>query len=242
MQLLVSVRSAAEAGAALAGGADIIDAKEPSRGSLGPVDRSVLREIERRVPPAVPFSMALGDVENGVDAAGEIGGLDLRSRPSGVFVKLGHARPPAIEAETSLRAAILAARTALSPFKVVLVAYADRGATAGLVPREVVRLAARIQAHGVLLDTWSKDGGDLFAFMTPGEVKAWVEAARTAGLMPAVAGSLRAESLGSIREIDPDVVGVRGAACTGGREGTIDLEKVRTLRRTLDALQPRPVR
>ena len=35
MRLLVSVRSAEEVSAALAGGADIIDAKEPERGSLG---------------------------------------------------------------------------------------------------------------------------------------------------------------------------------------------------------------
>ena len=37
MQLLVSVRSAVEVAPALAGGADIIDAKEPDRGSLGAV-------------------------------------------------------------------------------------------------------------------------------------------------------------------------------------------------------------
>ena len=35
MRLLVSVRSADEVGAALAGGAEIVDVKEPSRGALG---------------------------------------------------------------------------------------------------------------------------------------------------------------------------------------------------------------
>ena len=45
MRLLVSVRSEEEARAALAGGADIIDAKEPSRGALGAVEIGVLREI-----------------------------------------------------------------------------------------------------------------------------------------------------------------------------------------------------
>jgi uncharacterized protein (UPF0264 family) len=241
MQLLVSIRSAVEVGAALAGGADIIDAKEPSRGSLGPVDPSALREIDRSVPPGVPFSVALGELEHGVDAAGMIGGVNLRSRSGGIFLKLGLAQAPANGAELSLRAAILAARTAVFRPRIVLVAYADRAATAGLIPEDVVRLAARIGAHGVLLDTRAKDGRDLFSFMTASRVKAWVEAARRAGLMAAVAGSLRAESLGLIQVIDPDVVGVRGAACTGGREGTIELDKVRALRRTLDALLPHPV-
>ena len=45
MQLLVSVRSAAEVEAPLGGGADIIDAKEPDRGSLGPVPPATLAEI-----------------------------------------------------------------------------------------------------------------------------------------------------------------------------------------------------
>ena len=39
MRLLVSVRSAAEVAAAVAGGADIIDAKEPTAGSLGAGER-----------------------------------------------------------------------------------------------------------------------------------------------------------------------------------------------------------
>ena len=53
MRLLVSVRSAAEVRPALAGGADIIDAKEPSLGSLGrgePGDAPGDRPRDRRRP------------------------------------------------------------------------------------------------------------------------------------------------------------------------------------------------
>ena len=56
--LLVSVRSAAEALTALAGGAALIDAKEPASGSLGRADDAVIRDIvtavagwRRSVPP-----------------------------------------------------------------------------------------------------------------------------------------------------------------------------------------------
>jgi len=51
----VSVRSAGEVAAAVAGGADIVDAKEPTAGSLGPVSGRVLREIARCVPAGVPL-------------------------------------------------------------------------------------------------------------------------------------------------------------------------------------------
>src|SRR5690606_38342384 len=44
-QLLVSVRNRAEALAALAGGADLIDVKEPWRGSLGAAPPHVMEEV-----------------------------------------------------------------------------------------------------------------------------------------------------------------------------------------------------
>jgi uncharacterized protein (UPF0264 family) len=237
MQLLVSVRSAAEVVPALAGGADIIDAKEPSRGSLGPVDPSVLREIDARVPPRVPLSLALGDFQDGAAAADAIAALDLISRPAGVFVKLGLAGMVRSGAAAALfRSAVAAAGVAPCRPRVVAVAYADRNAE--LAPGEIVRLAAQAGVEAVLLDTAAKDGRDLFAFIPPREVKIWVESARAAGLFVAVAGSLRPENLESVREIGPSVFGVRGAACVGGRDGMVDVDKVRALRRALDAVLP----
>jgi len=61
MRLLVSVASAAEASAALAGGADVIDAKDPHAGPLGPVSLNVLCDIHAAVAGAQPVSAALGD-------------------------------------------------------------------------------------------------------------------------------------------------------------------------------------
>src|SRR5256886_10873161 len=61
MQLLVSVRSAAEASAAIAGGADIVDAKEPDAGALGAVSLDVLREVRVVVASKRPLSAATGD-------------------------------------------------------------------------------------------------------------------------------------------------------------------------------------
>ena len=48
MQLLVSVTDAIEAAAALDGGADIIDAKDPASGALGAVTVDVFRDIHAR--------------------------------------------------------------------------------------------------------------------------------------------------------------------------------------------------
>ena len=91
MRLLVSVRSAAEVGEALAGGADIIDAKEPARGGLGAVEPDVLRAIVDRVPAGVPMSVALGDFTDRAHVLEQVARLPVGRPGNTVFLKLGFA-------------------------------------------------------------------------------------------------------------------------------------------------------
>src|SRR5207247_7915580 len=88
MRLLVSVADPSEARAALEGGADVIDAKQPRRGALGPVRPDVLAAIRQVVGAARPVSAALGDArdEAAIErAAGGAAGL------GGAFGKVGFA-------------------------------------------------------------------------------------------------------------------------------------------------------
>jgi uncharacterized protein (UPF0264 family) len=61
-KLLVSVRSAEEAGLAIAGGADLIDVKEPLEGSLGAASPTVIDEVLDRVGGRGPVSVACGEL------------------------------------------------------------------------------------------------------------------------------------------------------------------------------------
>ncbi|MDP7303223.1 MAG: (5-formylfuran-3-yl)methyl phosphate synthase, partial [Pirellulaceae bacterium] len=61
-ELLVSVRDANEAQQALAGGADVIDVKEPARGALGAADPEVWHHVRRAIPLDVRLSVALGEL------------------------------------------------------------------------------------------------------------------------------------------------------------------------------------
>lgn len=62
--LLVSVRSVSEALAAVAGGAAVVDVKEPDRGPLGMADPSVWRAVRDAVPSSIPVTVALGDLDD----------------------------------------------------------------------------------------------------------------------------------------------------------------------------------
>ena len=233
MLLLVSVRAAAEVAPALAGGADIVDAKEPARGSLGAVSREVLREIAALVPATVPLSVALGDFTaegRAGDAVREsLAVLDGFPRRAPLYLKLGFAgeRSPAAVADM-IATAIRVADTEPRRPVVVPVAYADHENAGSPEPEAVLSAAVAARARAFLLDTWLKNGRGLLSWTAIDRVRSLAAAARSAGMLVGMAGSL---DLHSTKRVAPfaDVIGVRGAACRGGREGLVDSDLVRGL-------------
>ena len=227
MQLLVSVRSAAEAKVALAGGADIIDAKEPSRGSLGAVSASALQEICAAIPDSRPMSVALGDPKTADETLRIISAALQSQRPA--YLKLGFAglrNPESIR--SLLRAALQGA--AGRPVAIVAVGYADAPQAGSLPPETICQIAADAGAAGVLLDTYQKAAGNLLTWLEPSRLAALLARARAAGLLTAVAGGLAVDELPAVFRAGPDIVGFRGALCEGGREGTLSQERVRQVR------------
>jgi len=110
----------------------------------------------------------------------------------------------------------------------ILVGYADWDRVGGAGPGVVLDVAAAVGATGVLMDTAIKEAG-LFDLVPRDIVTAWVAAAHGAGLLAALAGSLTGPDLRTAREAGADIVGVRGAACLGGRTGCVSAARVVTL-------------
>jgi uncharacterized protein (UPF0264 family) len=229
MQLLVSVRDAHEAQAALEGGADIIDAKEPRAGALGRVELPVFAEIVTRVAARRPVSAALGDVR-----VEEATGLDAEAfvRAGATLVKLGFA---GIADESKVASLIAAANAGATPAGggVVAVAYADYTDLAAASPDAIVRAARQAGARGVLLDTAIKDGRSLRSLVSAQVLEHWVRHAQSEGLLVALAGSLTIDDIPHVATVGADIAGVRGAACEHGREGQVSAAKVWVLRAAL---------
>lgn len=237
VQLLVSVRSASEVGPALAGGAGIIDAKEPARGALGPVSAATLAEIVLQVPSNCPFSVALGDVHQVDEVVAALSSLRLRSRVAPLFVKLGFAGVESHDlVSTLITTAVGLAAQQPTRYLIVAVAYGDATRAETLPPELISRLAQSAGAAGVLLDTYVKDGTGLLDWVDVAELTRWVSGARGAGLLTALAGALTLDNVDTVAATLADVIGVRGAACNGGREGRVSAARVRALRRRLDTV------
>jgi uncharacterized protein (UPF0264 family) len=243
MQLLVSVSSAEDAEAALLGGADIIDAKDPHAGPLGAVTVDVFLAIANRVNGRAPLSAALGDAHDEV----AISRLASRFAAAGAtYVKVGfeagvtrahgirllqaarESRRPGIQPAPTERGPALQRRQAM-----IGVSYADAGDRPS--PMDLIEMAVAAGIDGVLLDTADKNGPGLLRVMAPSRLAAWVRSAESAGLLAALAGRLTVDDLPLLRGIGAHIAGVRGAACIGGRTGQVSTDSVRSLKAMCDA-------
>lgn len=257
MQLLVSVSSAADARAAREGGADLIDAKDPLAGALGAVTLQTFEEISAAVAGAAPLSAALGDAMDETEVARLAAEF---SRGGASFVKIGfggaatassiarllaaatHGASAAGEEISFPQAAAARAMTGYGateiqraegmrlPCGVIAAAYADASDAAALTLNDLVDLAKRAGASGVLLDTADKQGPGLRDLIAPAALAGWVRAAHAAGLLVALAGKLTSDDISFVRDAGADIAGVRGAACDGGRAGRVSADRVRRLR------------
>ncbi len=223
--LLVSVRDAAEALAALAGGAHLIDIKEPRRGSLGAADPTTIADIVQAVAGRVPVSAALGEllephlVSSQHSPTNHLAGLS--------FAKLGLAgcRHRADWPRRWARA-LECLPTTVAPVAVV---YADHATAMSPLPADTLRHARALHCRAVLLDTFDKSRGGLLDLWTLADVDEFVRAARLAGLMVVLAGSLDQESSYKVLPFQPDYIAVRGAVCAGDRTGDLQTSRVRDM-------------
>lgn len=118
----------------------------------------------------------------------------------------------------------------------IAVGYADWELARGPRPEEVIEQAAQYGCKGILFDTFSKGSARLVDWFSVERMVALSERARSRGLLFALAGRLQMCDLSSLRSVDPDVVGIRSAACRAGiRTGEVDAAAVRAFREALGA-------
>jgi uncharacterized protein (UPF0264 family) len=230
-QLLVSVRSTKEALAALDGGADLIDIKEPRNGPLGSAPAAVIADVVRRIAGRRPVSVALGEL------------VDLPEPPavSGLgYVKCGlsnlgdHKHWDLMLKDLHSRVARRA-----QPPEVVTVAYADWKLARAPAWPEVARFALRQGSGTLLVDTFAKRWrpvgkecrvATLLDWLSLDEIARLCDDCRSAGVKLALAGSLRIEHIAKLLDLRPTWFAVRGAVCAANdRDGAVHPLKVCSL-------------
>ena len=237
---------------ALREGADILDLKNPREGSLGACPPAVLRAVVRlrdatalREDAGGPgahrtrVGAALGDAQNlpgtfALAAAGAAAcGVD--------YVKVGlRGLRDEEESRHFLVAVVRAARETAPGVIVIAAAYAEAAGIGSLDPLILPGVAQRAGAQGCLIDTALKDGRTLFDHLDAAAAARFIADCRGRGLLCCLAGSLGVSHAPLLVELGPDVVGARGAICSGGRDGRLDPQRLRSFRAALRGARARP--
>ena len=225
IKLLVSVRDAHEAHAAMAGGAQIIDVKEPQRGALGAGSLRQLAEVAAMVNGYLPLSAALGELLDYPPS-------DRLSRVHGYsFAKVGMSGCARVPHWPQLWADFIAALP--QPVLVVAVVYADYEIASAPPPHWILDVAKQLGISYLLIDTFDKSGGNLLSHLTRNELSEIIAAARETQMTVALAGALTTAVLPRVISMGPDIVAVRGMVCRGGRTGRVDSSRVRQIAKQL---------
>jgi len=233
--LLASVRSLAEAEQAVAGGADLIDMKEPRHGALGAVETTVIQQVVARYHALRPLSATVGDLPAAVD--GEYLCERVRAvADCGVdYVKVGLRCGAGSSSASSAEALVRhLAPLAADGIPLVMVVAADHG----LPDADLVDALAAAGVLGVMLDTEDKGLGSLCQVLSVASIAGFCALVRRRGLLLGLAGSLIMDDIAALAPLAPDYLGFRGALCRSGRSGELDGLLVREARFRLDQVSP----
>jgi uncharacterized protein (UPF0264 family) len=230
-QLLVSVRNEDETRLALRFGADIVDLKEPRRGSLGRVAWLEIAKISKLVNNLRPLSVALGELIDFHEP-------NFKQHVRGVqFAKLGlsgmNIEPDWIG---SWDRVVKQLPAGTSP---VAVAYADFSSCNAPNPEAVLTAGVDLGCTAFLIDTFDKSQGSLFDHLSSKQLVQLGKAAKSGGMLFVLAGSLTRSMIAKVLSLKPDVVAIRGAACRDSRQGTIEGELIQKFKQALVSTAPK---
>lgn len=219
--LLISVRDAAEAVAAVKAGATLIDVKDPSKGPLGMAPGDIVAEVIDAVGKKVPVSAALGEWNPNIltEACWH---LELPL----TYIKWGLA---GYKETPGWGVDLLDDRRKIpAKIEVVAVAYADFKKAKSIDPVEVAKFAKRYRFKAFLLDTFLKDSKTLLNHMKLDAVANIVKTLKDNNVKVALGGGLTLEAARKLKPLEPDWFAVRGAVCHGNKRASeLDPAKVK---------------
>ncbi|RLI75474.1 (5-formylfuran-3-yl)methyl phosphate synthase [Archaeoglobales archaeon] len=229
MRVLVSPMNMEEAIESIRGGADIIDIKNPKEGSLGANFPWVIKSITEIVKKhGKEVSATTGDLDY---KPGTASLAALGAAISGAdYIKVGlYGVKNKDEAYEMIFNVVKAVKDYDSNKKVVAAAYADYGRILAVSPMELPEVGRKAGVDGIMIDTAIKDGTTLFDHLKINQLNQFVERAHENGMFCALAGNLSWNHIEKLKELKPDIIGVRTMVCESGRNSKIRGELVNKL-------------
>lgn len=221
MKVLVSPMSVEEAIESLEGGADIIDVKNPAEGSLGANFPWIIKGIKKIVEKhSKLLSATVGDLDYkpGTASLAALGAVVAGAD----YVKVGlYGIKTENQVHEMMKNVVRAVKDYNPSAMVVAAGYADHGRINAISPLSIAEPAYKAGCDGIMVDTAIKDGRNLFEFMSHEIIEKFVKSAQERGMFCALAGSLSWNHISVLKELNPDIIGVRTMVCENGRNSMI---------------------
>ncbi|TFG01491.1 MAG: hypothetical protein EU540_03570 [Promethearchaeota archaeon] len=215
MKLLISPKSIEEAKLIVDSKIDYIDCKNPNEGSLGANFPWIIKRMKELIPSnsSQLLSAAIGDFPN---LPGSASLAALGAAVSGAdIIKVGLKGPKNENQGIKLMKNVVKTVKGFNKeIKVVVAGYADRSRKKiSLKYLEIPTIAAESGSDIAMLDTYIKDGMGLFDFLSVEELIKFKEKAKELDLKVALAGRIMIKDILKLRQISPDIIGVRSVVC-----------------------------
>jgi uncharacterized protein (UPF0264 family) len=120
--------------------------------------------------------------------------------------------------------------------QLVAVVYADWEEAAAPRPEQILEHALNHRCETLLIDTFCKTKGTLLECLCLSDLTLLLERAHKNSLRTVIAGSLSIDSLAQLISLPIALVAVRGAVCTGGRNGTLQKKRIVQFQHAIRAL------
>jgi uncharacterized protein (UPF0264 family) len=194
-----------------------IDCKNPNEGSLGANFPWIIKEMKNLIPSnsSQLLSATIGDFPN-LPGSASLAALGAAVVGADI-IKVGLKGPNNKEEGIYLmKKVVKAVKEYNEDIKIVVAGYADRERMGSSPDFMFIPIIAADSGSDIaMLDTYIKDGKGLFDFLSINQLIQFKIKAKDYGLKVALAGNLMKRDLIKIREISPDIIGVRSIVCDG---------------------------
>ena len=220
--LLVSIKDFSEISDELINLVNIIDLKDPSRGSIGSWKLSEIRKVIKLYKSKIIISATLGDIFDNKRFLNKLEKFDELNLD---FIKFGLLSHNCNSLYDKIKL------ISLKKYKtdLVCVIFADKDEKLKKTKNKI----SHIKDYGInhiLLDTFVKINGDIFDFCDIEDIEDFINLCKEYKIKIGIAGGLKEYQIPSIINLSPDIIGFRSAVCENrSRTGMIQKKKLKKI-------------
>lgn len=238
IKLLVSPKNLQEAKILIESEIEFIDCKNPKEGSLGANFPWIISGMKDLIPESSSqlLSATIGDFPY---LPGSASLAALGAAYSGAdIIKVGLKGPKNKSEGINLMSNVVkSVKSFNNEILVVTAGYADQirlDSSPDIL--DIPEIAAESGADIAMLDTCIKDGKCLFDFLSTHQLSKFNKKGKELNLKVALAGNIRSKDLNKIKQIEPDIIGIRSAVCENNdrEKGSIKMSLVRNFMNKLN--------